>query len=55
MYFQIHNVLYLFIFKIRKEENVLFKDVINTLYLQLYCIGHNVNDHTLQSLRNQAK
>ena len=45
-WFQIHNVLYLFIFKIRNKENVLFKDVLNTFYLQLYCIGHNVKDHS---------
>ena len=29
----------------RKEGNVLFNDTLNTFYLQLYGIGHLVNDH----------
>ena len=30
----------------RKEGNVLFNDILNTLYLQLYGIGHLVKNHT---------
>ena len=29
-----------------KEGNVLFNDTLNTFYLQLYGIGHMVNDHS---------
>ena len=28
----------------RKEGNVLFNDTINTLYLQIYGVGHMVKD-----------
>ena len=30
----------------RKEGNVLFKDTLNTFYLQLYDVGHMVKDHS---------
>ena len=30
----------------RKEGNVLFNDTLNTVYLQLYGIGHMVKDHS---------
>ena len=30
----------------RKEGNVLFNDVLNTLYLQLYRVRHMVKDHS---------
>ena len=30
----------------RKEGNVLFNDVLNTLYLRLYGVGHIVKDHS---------
>ena len=30
----------------RKEGNVLFKDALNTFYLQLYGIRHMVKDHS---------
>ena len=30
----------------RKEENILFKDALNTFYLQLYGFGHMVKDHS---------
>ena len=30
----------------RKEENVLFKDALNTFYLRLYGVRHMVKDHT---------
>ena len=30
----------------RKEGNVLFKDALNTFYLQLYGIGHMVKDYS---------
>ena len=29
----------------KKERNVLFKDALNTFYLQLYGVRHNVKDH----------
>ena len=29
-----------------KEGNVLFNDELNTIYLQLYGIGHVVKDHS---------
>ena len=31
---------------LRKEGNVLSNDALNTLYLQLYGIGHMVKDHS---------
>ena len=30
----------------RKEGNVLFNDALNTFYLQLYGVGHMVEDHS---------
>ena len=30
---------------IKKEENDLFNDVLNTIYLQLYGVGHTVTGH----------
>ena len=32
-------------FVVRKEENVLFNDALNTFYLQLYDIKHMIKDH----------
>ena len=31
---------------VRKEENVLFKDALNTFYLRLYGVRHMVKDHS---------
>ena len=31
---------------LRKEGNVLFKDALNTFYLRLYGVKHNVKDHS---------
>ena len=28
----------------KKEGNVLFKDTLNTFYLQLYCVEHMIKD-----------
>ena len=30
----------------RKEGNVIFKDTLNTFYLQLYDFGHMAKDHS---------
>ena len=37
----------------RNEGNVLFNDALNTFYLQLYCIGHMVKDHSYSESGNQ--
>ena len=36
----------------KKEGNVLFNDVLNTFYLQLYGIRHMVMDHSDRKRRN---
>ena len=38
----------------RKEGNVLFNNTLNTFYLQLYGVGHMVNDHSNSKRKHAA-
>ena len=55
---ELRNVLELvdrklsFISNSRKEGNVLFNDALNTFYLRLYGVGHNVNYHSDSKIGN---
>ena len=40
-----HDTL-LYLFRTRKEGNVLFNDALNTFYLRLYGVRHMVKDHS---------
>ena len=38
-------VIFKIILRLRKEENVLFNETLNTFYLRLYGVVHIVKDH----------
>ena len=50
MYVWMYALMYACMYVCRKEGrskgNVLFKDALNTFYLQLYCVRHIVKDHS---------
>ena len=46
LHYQYQYQYYIVTLKGRKEGNVLFKDTLNTFYLQLYGVTHMVKDHS---------